>query len=71
MPEISKPDKLRLSNRPDGSKLSASKLTTRLEMSKPSKSRLNNFDTAATADLTKSELLKVSIRSDKLIEDKS
>ena len=71
MPEISTSSKLRLANKLDISNLSVSMPTIRPDKSRLSKSRLNNFETAPEADLTKSESPTASIISDTLISDKS
>ena len=71
MPTIPESDKLRLANKLDMSKFSASKLLIKPFKSRLSKSVLDNFDIAVIAVMINSELVKTSISSGMLISDKS
>ena len=69
--EISSPDKLRLANKLDMSKLSTSKLFTKPDISISFKSILNNSNIGAKADMSNSESFKIAIISENVIADKS
>ena len=71
IPAISNSEKSRLPNKLDKSNSSVSNLATKPDKSRSATSIPNNFNIAVISDMSKSEVVKTSIRSDNLTEDNS